>query len=72
MTITYGRAVEVTKTGEQVLIPTDLNGGGRTEDVTKEGKTIGTNGTIDPNTTLKSNGERVPLQNITKVNAPCA
>jgi hypothetical protein len=71
VTITYGRAVEVTKTGEQVINPADRYGPGGMEDVTKEGRTIGTNGTLDLNTALKSNGERVPLQNITKVNAPC-
>ena len=72
VTITYGRAVEVTKTGEQGIVPTDMAGRGRWVDVTKEGRTIGTNGTLDLNTAMKSNGERVPLQNITKVNAPCA
>lgn len=43
----------------------------RLADIIIEGKTVGTNGTVPPNTTLNQTGKRVPIQDVTKVNAPC-
>jgi hypothetical protein len=72
VTITFSRAVEATDTGNTVY-DVDLgnpdNSKGKREVI--EGKTISTNGSISPNTRLNEKGERVPLENITKVNAAC-
>jgi hypothetical protein len=72
VTITYSRAVEATNTGNTLFEPnlSDPDNSPTKAEII-EGKTISTNGSIDPNTRVNSKGERVPLENITKVNAAC-
>ena len=65
--ITYSRAVEATDEGHDVYDPNGDNMG----PAVTEGKTIGTNGSIDPDTTLNEQGKRVPKENITRVTASC-
>ncbi len=62
--ITYSRAVEATKTGSGI----DINGNPTA--IIVEGKTISTNGTIDPSSRTNIEGKRVS-QTIKTVNAPC-